>query len=406
MKRAIAFAIALACAACGQSSEAPVEHEAAPHANAPASSSGAENEAPTIENAALLPDPAGASDPITLDVKVRDKDRDRLTTTIEWYRNGSVDSELSGTVVDAGTFQRGDRVYAMVYVSDGHHDVNAQTHVLTIGNAAPRARRVFVGPNEATAGDILVAQAEVDDADGDSVQLSYRWYKNGAEIPAATESRLSPGTVRRGDKVSVEVSGSDGTDQGPWVQSPPVVIANADPKITSQPSYEMTPTGSYTYAIEVKDADGDTPLRFELVEGPPGMTVDASSGVVSWKVPESASGNSKVEVAVSDSSGGRATQDWILSVDWAQPPASPSEGATTKTPAKKPAATAAPTERATQQEDESSAEDDSLAEKTTIPSSLKPVRPAKANEAPATKATDDDAEQDQEQAEEAEEEEF
>lgn len=402
MKRAIAVAIALACAACGSSSDAPVETATASSSAPGRSAASGTNEPPSIETAVLQPDPAGGGDPITLEVKARDPERDRLTTKIEWYRNGTLEPELSGTIVDAGTFQRGDRVYAIVYVSDASHEVTAQTEVLSIGNSRPRVRQVFVGPTPATAGDILIANAKVEDWDGDSVQLSFRWYKNGTEIPAATESRLPPGIVRRGDKVAVAISGNDGTDQSDWTESPPVVIANSDPVITSQPSYEMTPTGSYTYAIETKDADGDTPLRFELVEGPPGMTVDATSGVVSWKVPDSASGNSKVEVAVSDSSGGRATQDWVLNVDWAQAPQGASAGKQPKA-ANKPAK--AETEKPAA-EDESPAEDDSLAEKTVIPPTIKPPKAAPANKSPPAAAKSDDEDTEQEQGEGTEEEEF
>src|SRR5262245_45900749 len=125
MKRAIAVAIALACAACG-GSETPVETTAEQGASAPAPG-GVRNEAPTIEDALLTPDPASASDPVGLQVKIRDTERDRLTTTVEWYVNGAVDTDLTGTIVDAGTFHRGDRVYAVVYVADRTHDVKAQT---------------------------------------------------------------------------------------------------------------------------------------------------------------------------------------------------------------------------------------------------------------------------------------
>jgi hypothetical protein len=323
MKRAIAVAIALACVACGESTDVAPD-PGAPRASAPPKS-GAANEAPTIDAVELGPNPAGSADPITLDLKARDAERDRLTTSVDWYKNGVLVPDLHGTVVDAGTFSRGDTVYAIATVSDATHEVTAQSAALTIGNSAPKVRSVVISSAKVTAADMVEAQANAEDADGDSFELSYQWYRNGEPIPSATSSRLAPGIAHRGDKVSVSASATDGSDAGPWLQSAPVTVANADPVITTQPSYEMTPNGEYQYSVGAKDADNDTPLKFELVEGPKGMTVDEQSGVVTWAVPDDAKGNSPIKVTVTDAYGGRATQAWVLSVDWNESPASASD---------------------------------------------------------------------------------
>ncbi len=104
MKRAIAVAIALACVACGSSSDVPADPSAArPGA---ARKSGAANEAPTIDQAEIMPNPAGAADPLTLDLQARDAERDRLTTSVEWYKNGELVADVHGTVVERA--DRGD----------------------------------------------------------------------------------------------------------------------------------------------------------------------------------------------------------------------------------------------------------------------------------------------------------
>jgi hypothetical protein len=317
-KRVIAIAIALACAACGGSDSTPPGQSASPSAAAKPG-----NSEPEIVSATLSPNPAGTGDAISVDVKARDIDRDRLTTSIEWYRNGQLDSSLQGTSIDGGTFSRGDRVYAVAHVSDGTHEVSRATNPVTIGNAVPRVMAVTIGPARATATDVIEAEVKTQDADGDSVELSYRWYKNGQPIEGATDSRLAAGRARRGDKLAVEVSASDGYDQSEWVRSPEFVLANSEPVITSQPGYEMGPSGVYSYEIAAKDADGDQPLKYELVSGPAGMTIDDSTGAVTWTVPQDAKPSNPIEVAVTDGFGGRATQRWVLSVDWNQAPAAP-----------------------------------------------------------------------------------
>ena len=316
-KRVIAIAIALACAACGGSSETtdpqPTQSQAAAGTNSE----------PEIQAATLSPNPAGAADSLAIDVRARDADRDRLQVRVEWYRNGTLDPSLQGNVLDSGTFNRGDRVYAVAHVSDGTHEVSAATNPVNIGNSAPKVRSVAVGPAHATASDVIEAQVNAQDPDGDSFELSYRWFKNNQPVEGATAARLPAGTAHRGDKLAVEASATDGSDPSEWVRSPDFTLDNAEPVITSQPGYEMGPTGVYSYDIAAKDADGDAPLRYELLTGPPGMTVDDSNGAVSWTVPQDAKASNSIEVAVTDGFGGRATQRWVLSVDWNQAPAAP-----------------------------------------------------------------------------------
>jgi Putative Ig domain len=384
MKRAIAAAIALSFAACGGPSDTPAP--APPGRGGPeAAATNGDNEEPTIDSVAIEPDPASAADTLSLAVVARDSEHDRLKTTIEWYKNGELVPDLRDSVVEAGTFSRGDRVYAMVYVADATHEVSRQTSAISIGNSVPRIHALFVDPAQPTALDLLEAAPNVSDADGDSVELSYRWYKNGQLIPAATSSRLPAGIAHRGDKVFVEASASDGTDTGPWVASQAVELANAKPAITTQPGYEMGPNGVYSYDIGAKDPDGDEPLRYELVQGPKGMTVDESTGAVTWTVPQDANGNHPVEVAVSDPHGGRTTQHWVLSVDWNQAPASASP--------EQPANGA----RAKETEDEEAPAKRSVAK----PKDTKTTKAAKAKP-----ASEDDTESDQDQGEAPEEEEF
>ena len=391
MKRAIAVAIALACAACGQSSsDVPLDPSAPRPVARP--TTGAQNEAPTIEGVEITPSPAGAGDALTLEVKVRDPERDRLTTSVEWFKNGVAVPDLQGTVVDAGTFVRGDRVYAVVSVSDPTHDVKAQSPAIAIGNSAPRVRSVFIGPEKPTAADILEAQTHVEDADGDSFEVSYRWYRNGQPIAAATSSRLPPGSVHRGDQIMVEASATDGSDASEWSQSPPISVANASPAITTQPSYEMTASGAYRYALGAKDADGDTPLRFELLEGPKGMAVDEQSGVVTWTVPQDAKGSNAIRVAVTDPYGGRATQAWVLAVDWNAADIVKPEPKAEETPSAKEHEKPAAEHETPAAEAEPGADEESPAE---TPAKRAAAKPAKTTPAKAKPADEYEPEQDQ-----------
>jgi hypothetical protein len=345
MKRVIASAITLLCVACGGPSEEPAI--GTPGAKPASSEPARANEPPVISKAAIEPEDAGASTELEVAVIAKDPDRDRVSVEIEWYRNGVLVEGQSQTTVPPGTFSRGDRIYAIAFVSDGVHDVSAQTAAISLGNAAPTLRRVRITPPQASALDVLQAEAEVEDLDGDEVELRYRWYRNGQPIADATGPRLSSGTGHRGEQIAVQVQATDGDAEGPWVGSTPVVLANAAPGITTQPNYALSGSGQYSYEVAAVDPDGDRPLKYELIQGPPGMSVDVASGRVTWRVPADAKGVYPIEVAVSDPYGGKTTQQYSLAVDWGQAPA-----------AARPSATPPPAARDVGEEDAEESDED------------------------------------------------
>jgi hypothetical protein len=283
-----------------------------------------------IESAELGPSTASAADSIAVELHVSDADNDRLSNTYEWYRNDERVPELHDSYVPAGTFARGDRIHAIVYVSDREHQVSIQTNDLTVQNAPPRVDQVALAPLRPTGLDLIEAQPVGHDADSDDFSYDYRWIKNGQAVAGVSGSRLPPGTVKRGDQLSVEVVARDSEGPGLSIVSAPITIQNASPAITSQPNYELGASGHYSYDVAAKDPDGDDPLRYELVEAPPGMTVDVTSGHVTWDVPADAKGTYQIELAVSDGYGGKTLQHYALALEWNETPASASEAPASK----------------------------------------------------------------------------
>jgi hypothetical protein len=223
--------------------------------------------------------------------------------------------DLDEESVPAETFSRG-AAHAIVYASDGHEEVTRQTALLVVGNSAPTVRRVVVTPARPTALDLIQVEADVQDADGDPFELSYRWLRNGQPLPDADSPRLPPGAGHRAEQIVVQVKATDGSDESEWVSAPTLVLGNAPPAITTQPNYTLSGSAQYSYEVAAKDPDGDRPLKYELVEGPQGMSVDVVSGVVTWRVPGDAKGVYPIELAVSDPYGGKTTQRYSLAVDW------------------------------------------------------------------------------------------
>ena len=92
-----------------------------------------------------------------------------------------------------------------------------------------------------------------------------------------------------------------------------MTIANSSPEILSVPP-RLDPSGVFRYKLEVVDPDGDRALRYELTAGPRGMEIGFQSGQLTWTPEVDQAGRHRVEVAVDDQHGGRATQEFILPI--------------------------------------------------------------------------------------------
>jgi RHS repeat-associated protein len=94
---------------------------------------------------------------------------------------------------------------------------------------------------------------------------------------------------------------------------------NQPPAFTSQPNTEAIPGVPYVYQATASDTDGDKPLHFSVLTGPAGMTVDATTGQVTWSPQQSDLGTQAVLLRVDDGRGGLAQQQYTITVIAAPP---------------------------------------------------------------------------------------
>lgn len=90
-------------------------------------------------------------------------------------------------------------------------------------------------------------------------------------------------------------------------------VSNWPPEIVSEPVLDATEGEAYRYTVGASDPDGD-PLVFELINGPDGMLMDASSGELTWTPTASQVGEHEVRVSASDRGGESAYQVYTLTV--------------------------------------------------------------------------------------------
>jgi RHS repeat-associated protein len=92
---------------------------------------------------------------------------------------------------------------------------------------------------------------------------------------------------------------------------------NRPPIISSIPAYQAAEGATYRYQVAARDPEGG-PVRFELGASRPGMTVEATTGLITW--PNAQFGDHTVTVVAFDDQDARATQSYLLAVQPNQPP--------------------------------------------------------------------------------------
>lgn len=188
---------------------------------------------------------------------------------------------------------------------------NAVLPVSPGNNYPPKIISVEIVPKKPHLGEPLEARAEASDPDGESVSLTYTWVVNGEVVTSGGEPQFATTDLHKHDRIVVRVVPSDGKFDGVEGSSQPVFIVNRPPEITSSPSSTVA-NGMYTYNVKATDSDGD-PLQYRLKQAPDGMTIDAGTGAIQWKI---STEHPVVDIGVvaSDGDGGEAFQQFKLTV--------------------------------------------------------------------------------------------
>lgn len=136
-----------------------------------------------------------------------------------------------------------------------------------------------------------------------------------ADVSAATVATGSDG------KATIDILGiQDGTTilrivfPGLTEVTVEITTAGVSPIITSTPPLEADAGDTYTYAVNALDPQNDT-VTYHLIEGPSGMAIDETSGLISWAVPASpGTREHEITVEARDPAGNTGTQTFTLLV--------------------------------------------------------------------------------------------
>ncbi len=110
-----------------------------------------------------------------------------------------------------------------------------------------------------------------------------------------------------------QVADPSSTGVDPSAPAVPKVQTVAMPQITSAPPTQVVAGSPYTYQLLATTSSGET-ITFSLETCPAGMSIDASTGLVTWSPTASQTGTNFVTVLATDQFGGTAQQKFAVSV--------------------------------------------------------------------------------------------
>ncbi len=178
------------------------------------------------------------------------------------------------------------------------------------GNKAPEITSTAVSTATQNGAYTYQVQAE-DENKGNELTFSLAEAPSGMTIDAG--SGLISWTPTQAGSFTVTVKVRDekgGSDQQSFTITVTGTTSGA-PVITSAAITTATDGQAYTYTVEV--SGGTAPLTFSLDQAPGGMTINATTGVISWTADDSAGSTAPVAVKVRDAGGLSDSQSFIIS---------------------------------------------------------------------------------------------
>jgi len=177
-----------------------------------------------------------------------------------------------------------------------------------VGNQAPHINSVLIEPAQPSTSDAVHATVLAEDRDNDHLDIDYLWVINGDEKADLTTDQLGADYYKKGDKLAVKVTVSDGELEDEKT-SADVTVVNSPPAFQGDPRAGGQLDGML---LKAKDPDGD-PLSFSMSGAPAGMSIDSTQGRIHYKGSEDEKGGAyQITITVDD--GDEGTAKWSFGI--------------------------------------------------------------------------------------------
>jgi hypothetical protein len=321
----LALALVAGGSACGGGEEkstrvasmvAPVDPEAG---------GAASSEPPGIESIALDPARAVAGTRLRAKAKLRNTGGRKVSVDYRWQTSsGRVLGQ--GQELETAGLEPG--AVIEVFATPRFEDETGEpfAHRFRLAAEASLLALVVIDDREGKrVGSLLRAVVETTEEEAGFDEVALEWRVGGETV--GTEEELDTTPFQPGDVVELRAAPAaelaEGAGRPRPIHAEPIVLEpSVAPEITSQPASGLE-GGLFRYAVRASSGARGAQLRYELLKGPEGMTVDPATGVVEWRPKVEQRGRFDVEVAVIDQWGSGVAQSFAIGAESkGAPPAS------------------------------------------------------------------------------------
>jgi len=271
------------------------------------------NQSPGVLSVDFFPSTPHEGESIVVRASGKDEEGDVISYRYTWFVNKKSVHETRE--LPASLFKRGDKISVEVIPNDGFNDgIVFKSSEVRVQNTPPEIVSIQLRPQPFRPGETIKAIVTGKDREGDSIDYSYEWKKNGAPLFLENRAEAKIPDLQKGDQITVMVTPHDGRNAGKPIESLHLKSENRRPVITSKPPHQFK-HGVYSYPVQAFDPDGDG-LQYHIQDPQIGMHLHPVTGLFQWEIPKDTRGVHHVTLKVQDLEGGAAAQKVRLDIDF------------------------------------------------------------------------------------------
>jgi hypothetical protein len=218
---------------------------------------------------------------VTLDATLS-TDADGDPITYRWLQTDGLAVVLSSANASRPTFTAPVHSGVLRFVlvaNDGKADSATVGVNIFVENRVPQLGFALLSPRSPRTSDAITVAVTPSDADGEPLQVSYEWQRNGQVVAGQTSATFPASLTTKNDVIYVRVLASDGEAVAASFAS--TTILDSPTTVLGALPTTLTKGSTLQTALVATDDDGDAVGNFELVYGPAGFAV-TTGGQVTW----------------------------------------------------------------------------------------------------------------------------
>ncbi|MCX8027562.1 MAG: putative Ig domain-containing protein [Thermodesulfovibrionales bacterium] len=170
-------------------------------------------------------------------------------------------------------------------------------------------------PTNPTIKDPIKANIEfIKPENSSDIKVKYEWYKNNTHIiEGVVNDTLPAGLVQKGNFVNVRVYAIKNGQTVQVINSDMIMIVNSPPSLTmSVINNKVKKNEPIMIQLKAEDPEGDK-ITFALDDAPNGMSIDQSTGMITYFVDKPVQGSVRFRASATDSEGAKVSGTFEIS---------------------------------------------------------------------------------------------